>query len=370
MEQSNHQHPREDQFLATLAHELRNPLAPMRHCVSILERTVEDAQARSAIEVMDRQLRQMSRLVDDLLDVSRMTRGKIVLQKDAVDVGALLDLAVEASQCVIEAAGHVLRVQRPEPGLVLDGDRARLVQAVSNLLDNAARYTDRGGDIVLEAHRDGDEAVIAVSDSGVGISAAALPEVFELFAQVDDRALRPQNGLGVGLTLVRAIVELHGGTATASSDGPGRGSRFELRVPLRAQAQQDARADAEARANADGRRILVVDDNKDAADTLATLLKLGGARVEVAYDGPSALAAIDAFRPRAVVLDLGMPGMSGYDVARWIRDRRELDQLSLIALTGWGQPSDRRLTAEAGFNHHLTKPADIDAVQAVLDSLP
>jgi CheY-like chemotaxis protein len=362
--------PKQEQFLATLAHELRNPLAPMRHCVSILARTVEDATAQEAVQVMDRQLRQLSRLVDDLLEVSRLTRGTLELHKAPLDVGELLDFAVEGSLPTIEAGGHRLSVRRPEPPLRIDGDRARLAQAVGNLLDNAARYSQPGSEILLEARREGDETVIRVSDTGTGISPEALPQVFELFSQVDERALQPSNGLGIGLSLVRAVMELHGGTATAASEGRGRGSRFELRLPVLAASQRDAHALAVQRTSeANTRRILVVDDNHDAADTLATLLRLDGAVVDVAYDGPAALAAIDAFRPRAVVLDLGMPGMSGYDVARAVRDRQDLDNLKLIALTGWGQDADRRMTAEAGFDHHLTKPADIDTVQAVLSNL-
>jgi CheY-like chemotaxis protein len=362
---------REDQFLATLAHELRNPLAPMRHCVSILQRASnDDGAARNAIDVLDRQLRKMVRLVDELLDVSRITRGQVSLHRERIELGAVLDAAVETARGAIDAAGHRLTVERPAPPLWLHADPMRLAQVVANLLDNAARFTEPGGAIRLSARREGEAAVITVLDSGVGISADALPGVFDVFTQADGRAIRADNGLGLGLALVRSLVQLHGGTVGATSRGAGQGSEFTVRLPLHEGAAADPDATDAARPGVRGRRILVVDDNRDAADTLAMLLKLEGAEVDVAYDGPTALDKIDHFRPRAVVLDLGMPGMSGYEVARWIRDRRELDRLALIALTGFGQDADRRMTAEAGFDHHLTKPADIDTVQAVLSSLP
>ena len=359
-------HSREDQFLATLAHELRNPLAPMRHCVSILARTCAEETGQIAVRVMDRQLRQMTRLVDELLEVSRITRGTIDLRRETVDLGDILGAAVETSRPAIDAGQHTLAVHMPSPPLLLDADPMRIAQVVSNLLDNAARFTDAGGSIVLEAVRDGDDAVISVSDTGVGISDDALPHVFELFTQADQRPVRAHNGIGVGLALARSLVELHGGTITAASTGPGQGSRFEVRLPVR---KAEVVRTGSPRDDAQDCRILVVDDNHDAADTLATLLQMGGAEVEIAYDGPSALEAIEAFRPRVVVLDLGMPGMNGYEVARWIRHRRDLDKTTLIALTGWGAQADREMTAEAGFDYHLTKPADIEAVQEVLSKL-
>jgi CheY-like chemotaxis protein len=358
--------PRDDQFLATLAHELRNPLAPMRHCVSILEQTIEDERSRGVLEVMDRQLRQMARLVDELMDVSRLTRGLVELQRETLDAGELLDVALEASCPLIEAEGHELVVHKPELPVYFEGDRVRLAQAITNVLNNAARFTDPGGRIELSASRDGDELLVEVTDTGVGISADALPDVFDLFSQADGRALRAQNGLGIGLTLVRAIVELHGGTATAASPGTGLGSQFTLRLPLKESAQRDALARAERDVTPDGQRILVVDDNRDAADMLGALLRMSGAEVEVVYDGPAALESIERFKPRAVVLDLGMPGMSGFDVARWVRERHALDGIKLIALSGWDQEADRKRTADVGFDHHLAKPADIQTVQAVL----
>jgi CheY-like chemotaxis protein/two-component sensor histidine kinase len=370
MHSSRDGNSREDQFLATLAHELRNPLAPMRYCVGILERTCDQDAGRQAIQIMDRQLRQMTRLVDELLEVSRVTRGKIELRCEPVDLGGVLASAVETSRPAIEAEGHALTVLDPAPPLTVDADPMRLAQVISNLLDNAARFTDPGGRIELEAHRDGGHAVIDVTDSGVGISADALPDVFELFSQADKRALRSNNGLGIGLALVRSLVELHGGEVSASSPGPGRGSRFEVRLPLRPTRPREARLGGGSEREIPGmQRVVVVDDNRDAADTLATLLRIEGAEVRVAYDGPTALNVIEDFRPRAVVLDLGMPGMDGYEVARWIRHRKDLDGLTLIALTGWGAEADRRLTAEAGFDHHLIKPAGIDSVQAVLSRL-
>ena len=365
---AHHQTVREDQFLATLAHELRNPLAPMRHCVSILERTCDQAAGRQAVQVMDRQLRQMTRLVDELLEVSRVTRGKIELRLEPVDLARVLADAVESSRPAIAAEGHALEVIGPSPPLSIEVDPMRMSQVVSNLLDNAARFTDPGGRIVLQASREGEHALISVTDTGVGISADALPDVFELFSQADKRAVRADNGLGIGLALVRSLVELHGGHVSASSGGPGCGSRFDVRLPLHPPKARDAGQGPEGEL-AGARRVVVVDDNRDAADTLAVLLEMEGAQVRVAYDGPSALDVIEDFRPKAVVLDLGMPGMDGYEVARWIRHRPDMDSLTLIALTGWGSAADREMTSEAGFDHHFTKPAGIETVQAVLSSL-
>jgi CheY-like chemotaxis protein/two-component sensor histidine kinase len=368
MQPIHHPSPRDDQFLATLAHELRNPLAPMRHCVDILERTVDDERSRGVLEVMDRQLRHMARLVDELMDVSRLTRGMIELHRETFDASTMLDVALEASRPLIDAGQHALTVRKPAPPVMVEGDCVRLAQAITNLLNNAARFTEPGGHIELSALEEGDDLVVRVADTGIGISAEALPAVFELFSQADQRALRAQNGLGIGLTLVRAIVELHGGTVTAQSEGTGCGSVFTLRLPVREAAQREAHARAGRPAEPPPQRILVVDDNRDAADMLAKLLRMSGAEVEVVYDGPSALEAVERFKPRAVVLDLGMPGMSGFDVAVWIRERHAFDGVKLIALSGWSQESDRQRTSEVGFDHHLAKPADVETVQALLDA--
>lgn len=351
---------RKDEFLATLAHELRNPLAPVRNGVQILRTggATGDAAGR-ALSMMDRQLGHLSHLVDDLMDVARVSSGKVVLRKEQVPLRAVVDAAVETSRQVIEAAGHELALRMPAEPLTLDADRTRLVQVLANLLNNAAKYTPEGGRIVLSADRDGGDAVVRVADTGVGIPTEMLPKVFEMFAQVGASIERSQGGLGIGLTLVKRLVEMHGGVVRADSPGPGRGSTFTVRLPLAAPAAAPAPAPASG-PGAAGRPldILVVDDNRDAADSLALLLEIRGHQVRTAHDGPEALRVLATFRPHLVLLDLGLPGMSGYEVARRIRGSADLTGVTLTALTGWGQEEDRRRTREAGFDHHLTKPAD------------
>jgi signal transduction histidine kinase len=358
---------RKNEFLATLAHELRNPLAPIRSCVGILQRRPEDPAP--VLEVMERQVHHMVRLVDDLLELSRITRGKVDLRMEPLELASVVAAALETSRPLIDRGRHRFQVDLPAAPLWLHGDPVRLAQVLSNLLNNAARYTDPGGEIGLEAHAEDDEVVVTVSDNGSGLSEEALSGVFDMFTQADSRDIRGQHGLGIGLALVRSLVQMHGGSVSARSDGPDRGSQFCLRLPL---ATPGIRPLAEILAGPPARidhRILVVDDNRDAADSLATLLQMVGANVEVAYDGPEALRLIEAFHPRVAVLDLGMPGMSGLDVARRIRQRQGKDACTLIALTGWGQDSDRQLTRDAGFNHHLTKPVDFGEMQAVLTAL-
>ena len=358
---------RKTEFLATLAHELRNPLAPIRSCVSILQRGVADTGP--VLEVMERQVHQMVRLVDDLLELSRINQGKVELRREEVTLGSVISAAVETSRPLIESARHRLEVDvSPEPAW-LQADPVRLAQVVSNLLNNAARYTDPGGCIRVVAHAEGDAAVITVSDDGMGMAADRVAGVFDMFSQVDSRDIRAQEGLGIGLALVRNLVEMHGGGVSARSEGPGKGSEFEVRLPLLRSPplQHDA---VPARKQPIHQRILVVDDNRDAADSLAALLGLAGATVEVAYDGPQALQVAERFRPKVAVLDLGMPGMNGLDLARRLREGDTDDECTLIALTGWGQASDRELTRSAGFSHHLTKPVDFDAMQSLLASLP
>jgi signal transduction histidine kinase/CheY-like chemotaxis protein len=361
---------RKDEFLATLAHELRNPLAPIRNALNLL-RLSGAAQPSSGIwEMMDRQVDHMVRLVDDLMEVSRITRGKIALRREALDLGEVIAAAVETSRPLLEAARHELTVALPPEPLVVEGDAMRLAQVFANLLNNAVKYTDAGGRIEIEARRDDGTATVSVRDSGIGIAADALSNVFEMFVQVDARGSRAQKGLGIGLTLVRSLIELHGGSVTARSAGLGRGSEFVVRLPLAARAA----ARASAREISTGRtaglpRVMVVDDNVDAAETLAALLRLLGAEVHVVHDGTAALEAMDAFRPVVVFLDLGMPGMDGYETARRIRAQPGARQILLVALTGWGQERDRSQTAAAGFHHHLVKPAELDALQAVLGSL-
>ena len=357
---------RKDEFLAMLAHELRNPLAPIRNSVHLMRLATGRGDA-PMWEMLDRQVSQMVRLVDDLLEVSRFTRGKIELRRRPVELAPVIATAVETSNPLIESARHQLEVNLPGDPMVVDADPTRLAQVFSNLLNNAARYTDSGGRISVTARREGDSAVVSVADNGIGIAAEALGGVFDLFMQADARSARGETGLGIGLTLARNLVNMHGGTIAAASRGPGLGSTFTVRLPLVA---ADAPGiDTPARAAAlpgAAPRVLVVDDNRDAADTLGALLGLLGAEVKVVNDGQAALEAFPAFRPAVMFLDLGMPGLDGYEVARRIRKLPDADDTALIALTGWGQEKDRQMTRDAGFSHHLVKPVDLAAMQAVL----
>ncbi len=362
---------RKTEFLATLAHELRNPLAPLRSGLQVLRLSNgnPDASAR-VIEVMERQLGHMVELVDDLLDVARITRGQVALKQARIDLKAVLDAAIETSLPMIEEHHHRLVVEVAADALPLFADATRVTQVVNNLLNNAAKYTPRGGTITLAARRDGEDAVISVADTGIGIAADSLQEVFGLFNQVGTDRNRAQGGLGIGLSLVRSLVELHNGSVVADSAGAGRGSVFTVRLPLDAAAAAQAVVAAAApAAPMHSVRVLVVDDNRDAADTLSALLELLGHSAQVANDGRAALDAVLDFRPQVVFLDIGMPGMNGYDVARAIRDDRRLDQPLLVALTGWGGESDRQRTSDAGFDLHLTKPVDLDAIEKMLASV-
>ena len=358
---------RKDEFLATLAHELRNPLAPIRNSIALLQNS--DSIQPRVWEMMERQVGHMVRLVDDLMEVSRITRGKIALHRTSLDLGAAIGAAVESGRPLAEKAGHTVSVNLPRQSLAVEGDAVRLAQVFANLLNNAIKYTDRGGRISVTARNEDDSAVITVTDSGVGIPAEALPNVFEMFMQVNTGDGRAQGGLGIGLTLVRSIVELHGGTVVARSAGLGRGSEFEVRLPLARKQETAVPAGNGRRRLHDMRRVLVVDDNADAADSLGAVLQMLGADVRVAHDGKAALDAFGDFLPEAVLLDLGMPGMDGYEVARRIRARKDADKTILIALTGWGQDKDRDRSTAAGFHHHLVKPADIDVLQTLLGGL-
>jgi signal transduction histidine kinase len=354
---------RKTEFLATLAHELRNPLAPLSNCVGLLKRGVPDQAP--VLKVMDRQLHHMIRLVDDLLELSRITRGKVELRMEDLELRRVVEAAVETSRPLIERGRHHLEVRMPAEALCVRGDPVRLAQVLSNLLNNAARYTDDGGRILLEAHEEAGEAVLTVSDNGTGMSEEALAGAFDMFTQADASDTRAQHGLGIGLALVRNLVEMHGGVVGASSPGPGLGSAFEVRLPLIPAARTKRSAETGLPAGPITRRVLVVDDNRDAADTLAHLLRECGALVQVAYNGPDSLDALEEFAPEVMVLDLGMPGMSGLDVARHVR-RRPGTPPTLVALTGWGQSADRELTRAAGFSHHLTKPVDFRELHALL----
>jgi PAS domain S-box-containing protein len=363
---------RKDEFLAVLAHELRNPLAPIRNSLHILRLSAQhDPVAERIGEMMERQVNHMVRLVDDLLEVSRITRGKIELHKESVELAAIVRSAVETSRPLIDAAGHELALSIPADPLTLEGDSVRLAQVLANLLNNAAKYTEPGGHIWLTARREVDEVVISVRDTGVGIPPEMLPRVFELFTQLDRHADRAQGGLGIGLTLVKSLVEMHGGSVEASSEGAGRGSEFVVRLPLGTAALPTHDPGKAARPSdvLALRRVLVVDDNRDAAESLSMLLKLLGADVHVAYNGPDALEALAKYKPAVVLLDIGMPGMDGHEVARRIRQQSEFQDVTLIALTGWGQEADRQRSQSAGFDYHLIKPADVDALQNLLISV-
>jgi len=351
---------RKDEFLAVLAHELRNPLAPIRTAVDILRlKALDDPEVRECRDVVGRQVEHLTRLVDDLLDVSRITRGKITLDRRAVPVETIVRRAVEIQRPLLDARRQELTLELPEQALVVEGDLTRLSEAVGNLLNNASKYTDEGGRITLAVARAGGEAVLRVRDTGIGIPPEQLPNLFELFSQMQHTPSRAQGGLGIGLALVRRLVEMHGGRVEGHSEGPGKGSEFVIRLPLHAQQHVVVVADATPPLPpVPSRRILVVDDNRDAAEMLARMLRLGGGEVLTAHDGSQAIEAADRFRPEMVLLDIGLPGMNGFEVARHIRARPWGAGVVLVAQTGWGQEDDRRRTREAGFDGHLTKPVD------------
>ncbi len=362
---------RKNEFLAILAHELRNPLAPIRNSLHILRMSAgNDPTADSVSEIMERQVNHMVRLVDDLLEISRITRGDIELREESVELAAIVRGAVETSRPLIDGAGHRLAITIPPEPLTLDADAVRLTQVIANLLNNAAKYTDAGGQIWLTVRREGESVTISVRDNGTGIPADMLPYVFDLFTQANRSSDRAQGGLGIGLALVKSLVEMHGGSVQAHSEGPGKGSEFVVRLPLAASPRPSGRAEPEPRPSTvlAARRVLVVDDNRDAAESLAMVLKLLGADVHVVYNGRDALEALTAYRPAVVLLDIGMPNMDGHELARQIRQRPEFQDVTLIALTGWGQEEDRRLSQSAGFNYHLVKPADAGALQTLLMS--
>lgn len=363
-----------NEFLATLAHELRNPLAPIRAAVKILQLTARPTpESRSALEVIDRQTIQMTRLIDDLLDIARITSNKMELRREQIELSAVLDAAVETSRPLIEQRGHRLLVKTPSAAIHVDGDLVRLAQVISNLLNNAAKYTARGGSIWLTAARKGNEAVIKVRDTGMGISAEILPQIFEMFTQAERTINGSAGGLGIGLTLVKRLVEMHGGAITALSDGRGKGSEFIVRVPLTSSdlAQPEIRAKQKERKTKPKKpiRILVVDDNKDSADSLGLLMKLLGNEVLIVHDGLAAVCAANEFEPRVVLLDIGLPTMNGYEAAKKIRQQPSGNQAVLIAVTGWGETVDRQRSKEAGFDHHLVKPVDPDVLTHLLASL-
>lgn len=357
---------RRNEFLATLAHELRNPLAPLRTGLAVLRATADPQTGERTREMMERQLSHMVTLIDELLDLSRVTRGQIQLDTARADLLSILGTAMETSRPLLDAAGVQLVVRVPEDPVVLDADRTRLSQVVSNLLNNAAKFTARGGRVELRVTRVGAEVQIDVSDTGIGIAAESLSQIFDMFVQLRDSRASTQ-GLGIGLTLVRRIVELHGGRVWAESDGPGRGSTFSVRLPVAAGHRHEHVPTSGARpATGKTRRVLVVDDNLDAAEMLGALLRHAGHEVRVAGDGAAALDIAAEFGPDVALLDIGLPGMNGYEVARALRREPALQPMVLIALTGWGQAEDKRRAHEAGFDGHLTKPADPDEVMRVV----
>jgi PAS domain S-box-containing protein len=357
---------RKDEFLAMLAHELRNPLAPISSAVKIMELMSPDAppQVKKARDVIDRQTRHLSRLVDDLMDVSRISTGKIVLRDEPVDAGAMVLRAIEMNRPLLDARGHRLETHGLSQQQMLRGDSTRLTQVVGNLINNAAKYTEAGGRIRVGLERDGGWLTIRVADNGVGMSPQIVPHVFNLFLQAERSLDRSLGGLGIGLSVVKRLTELHGGTVEARSAGERLGSEFVVRLPaLDAPAAQ---AGLPAAATAAPRRILVVDDNRDAVDALAMMLRLGGNDVEIAYEGMAALVTAQSFAPDAVVLDIGLPGIDGYEVARRLRVRPETAKALIVAVTGYGQKEDRERSRAAGFDHHLVKPIESDALLTLL----
>ena len=362
---------RKDEFLATLAHELRNPLAPLRTGLQVLNISQDAAVAADTRKMMDRQLSHMVRLIDDLLDVSRITSDKLTLRKEWVLLQAIAETAVEASRPFIEASGHALKLALPDEPVWLAADPTRLAQVVSNLLTNAAKYTPEGGCIELAAVREGGEVIVRVTDTGLGIPPEMLAEVFEMFTQVNRTLDRSQGGLGIGLALVKRLVELHGGTITAESPGLGEGSTFTVRLPLvEAYAGgTEPRTTPEAtpaQSPVSGRRVLVVDDNVDGAESLARVLQICGHETRTAHSGPEALDAARPFKPEVVFLDIGLPGMNGYEVAKRLRGEPSLSGAVLVALTGWGSEDNKRQSREAGFDFHLTKPVEVTAIESIL----
>jgi CheY-like chemotaxis protein len=358
---------RREQFLAMLAHELRNPLAPIRYAVRALRAVLpEDATGASSLEVIERQVTHLTRLVDDLLDVSRINQGKVTLRREVVDWVDIVQGAVEIVRPLVEARHHVLALVLPPRHSTFSlGDPTRLTQVVGNLLSNAAKYTDPGGRIEIEVSRVPPDVVVEVSDNGMGIPRELLPQVFELFVQAEQSADRTQDGLGIGLSLVKSLVDLHGGSVSATSRGPGYGSEFRVRLPAAAPVEP-VQPDAEAGGRAGPRRVLIVDDNVDAALTLCLVLEMDGHVVQVAHDGRVALEVAPSFLPEVVLLDIGLPGLNGYDVGRRLRAHPATAGALLAAVTGYGQPEDVARAREAGFDRHLVKPVAPEAILALL----
>jgi PAS domain S-box-containing protein len=364
---------RKDEFLAILGHELRNPLAPVRNALEIMRlRSRNDPTLKRAMDIVERQVQHMTRLVDDLLDISRIIRGKVQLKKEPLDLNTIIIRALETSQPFIENRQHQLSVSLPREPLWVEGDPARLEQILVNLLNNAAKYTEPGGRIWLTCTQEGEEAVIRIRDTGIGIPSEMLLRIFDLFTQASQSLDRSQGGLGIGLTLVRSLVQMHGGSVSAFSEGLGRGSEFVVRLPVLSgtgpRTLNPDSVDPKPKILDSKRRVLVVDDNVDAATTLSELIKLWGHEVYTAYDGPSAVEAALTYLPDIILLDIGLPRMDGYEVARQLRQEPRLSKTLLIALTGYGQEKDHQYSQEVGFDQHFTKPVDIQTLQRILGS--
>ncbi len=363
---------RKDEFLALLAHELRNPLAPIRYALATAKKAGRTSeQQRRTEEVMERQVTHMSRLLDDLLDISRITHGTLELKKSHIELTSVIGAAIETARPVIDSKHHQLSLDLPRQAVQIEADAVRLAQVFANLLINAGKYTDPGGQIELRARQEEHEVIITVRDSGIGIAPEMMPRLFTLFAQAGAAQGRKQDGLGVGLSLVRGLVALHGGTVEARSEGAGRGSEFTVRLPVGAPfaGATTSQADTATLTSVSPLKVLVVDDSRDAADICATLLELSGHRVETAYSGRRALEVAEKFHPHVFLLDIGLPDIDGYQLARTIRSTPWGQSAVLVAITGWGQEEDRRRAAAVGFDHHLTKPVAAEALDALLRSL-
>ena len=359
---------RKNEFLATLAHELRNPLAPMSNMLEVVKRSDGDSETlKRAYDTIERQLAQMVRLVDDLLDLNRITYDRLELRCSEVELSSVIQQAVEVAYPLIDAAGHNLIVDLPAEPIHLNADRARLAQVFGNLLNNSCKYTRPNGTISLSAKRIEDEVVVTVKDDGAGIPPDKLDSIFDMFMQVDLTAERSQGGLGIGLTLVKRLTEMHGGSIEAKSAGEGQGSEFIIQLPILRKAEEVSPAGSDAPAESSAqRRILIVDDNKDSADSLALLLQIAGNKTYMAHDGVEAVEAIEKHRPEVVLLDIGLPKLDGHEVCRRVREQPWGKDIVMIALTGWGQEDDRRKSEEAGFNGHLVKPVDYDKLLELL----
>jgi signal transduction histidine kinase len=364
---------RKDEFLAMLAHELRNPLAPIRNAVEYLRmRAQEDPSVRWSHDVIDRQVDHLTRLVDDLLDVSRITRGRLEIRRTRADLVEIVRGAVDTAQAVVQERGQRLHVTLPAEPVWIEADLVRMTQVFLNLFDNASKFTSEGGTIWLSIEREEGQALVRLRDTGAGIAQDELPQLFQMFYQIRRSTTEAQGGLGIGLALVRRLVELHGGTVEAASEGRDLGAEFIVQLPVLAEspAEGSTNGEKEEVPAIAVRRVLVVDDNVDSAESLAMLLRLGGHEIETAYDGVQAVESAERFRPDLVLLDIGLPRMDGYDAAVRIREQANGRDIVLVAVTGWGQEEDRRRSREAGFDAHLTKPVDMAALSRLLAALP